>query len=86
MVKSYLQFRNPRLDPWVGKIPGKGNGNLLQNSYLGNPMNRGDWRATVHGVAKELDTTERLNDNIEYITNESLLYSSRNPPQCSVVT
>ena len=29
----------------------------LQYSYLGNPMDRGAWRATVHGVAKEPDTT-----------------------------
>ena len=36
-----------------------GNGNPLQCSCLENPMNRGVWRATVHGVAKELDTTER---------------------------
>ena len=36
---------------------GEGNGNPLQSSYLENPMNRGAWRARVHGVA-ELDTTE----------------------------
>ena len=47
-------------DPWVGKIPGVANGNPLQYSCLGNPMDRGAWRATVHGVAKELDTTEQL--------------------------
>ena len=29
----------------------------FQYSCLGNPMHGGDWRATVHGVAKELDTT-----------------------------
>ena len=34
---------------------GEGNGNLLQYSCLGNPMDRGAWRATVHGVAKQLD-------------------------------
>ena len=28
------------------------NGNLLQYSCLGDPMDRGDWRATVHGVAE----------------------------------
>ena len=39
---------NPRL----GRSPGEGNGNPLQYSYLGNPMDRGDWRATVYGVAK----------------------------------
>ena len=35
-----------------GRFPGEGNGNPLQDSYLGNPMDRGDWQATVHGVAK----------------------------------
>ena len=34
------------------RFPGEGNGNPLQYSYLGNPMDRGAWRATVHGVAK----------------------------------
>ena len=33
-----------------GRPPGVGNGNPLQYSYLGNPMNRGARRATVHGV------------------------------------
>ena len=32
-------------------IPGEGNGNPLQYSCLENPMDRGAWRATVHGVA-----------------------------------
>ena len=35
-----------------GKSPGGGNGNPLQRSCLENPMDRGVWRATVHGVAK----------------------------------
>ena len=43
--------------PGLGRSPGKGNGNPLQHSCLGNPMDRGDWQATVHGVAKESDTT-----------------------------
>ena len=38
---------------WSGKSPGGGNGNPLQYSCLGNPMDRGAWRATVHGVTKE---------------------------------
>ena len=45
--------------PGLGRSPGDRNGNLLQYSCLENPMDRGDWRATVHRV-KELDTTERL--------------------------
>ena len=39
-------------ETWVGKIPGEGHGNPLQYSCLENPMDRGAWRATVHGVAK----------------------------------
>ena len=35
-----------------GKSPGEGNGNPLQYSYLESSMDRGAWRATVHGVAK----------------------------------
>ena len=59
-VKHLLQCRGPEFDPWVGRSPGEGNGNPLQYSCLENPMDRGAWWATVHGVAKELDTTERL--------------------------
>ena len=37
--------------------PGEGNGNPLQYSCLENPLERGAWRATVRGVAKESDMT-----------------------------
>ena len=40
-----------------GRSPGGGNGSLLQYSCLENPMDRGVWRATVHGVSKESETT-----------------------------
>ena len=39
------------------RSPGEGNGNPLQYSCLENSMGRGAWRATSHGIAKELDTT-----------------------------
>ena len=39
-----------------GRSPGEGNGNQLQYSCLGNSMDRGAWQATVHGIAKELNT------------------------------
>ena len=42
--------------PGLGRSPGEGNGNLLQYSCLGNPMNRGVWQTTVRGVTKESDT------------------------------
>ena len=38
--------------PGLGRCPGGGHGNLLQYSCLENPMDRGAWRATVHGVTK----------------------------------
>ena len=45
-----------------GWIPGSGrcprNGNPLQYSFLGNSKDRGAWRATVHRVTKESDTTQ----------------------------
>ena len=40
------------LIPGLGRVPGEGNGNALQCSCLGNPMDRGAWQTTVHGVAK----------------------------------
>ena len=43
--------------PGSGRSPGEGNGNPLQYSCLGNPMNRGALRATVHETTKESDVT-----------------------------
>ena len=46
-----------------GRPLGEGNGNPLQESCLGNPMDRGAWWAVVHEVTKESDTAEQLNDS-----------------------
>ena len=43
---------DPGLIPGLERSPGEGNGNPLQYSGLENPMDRGAWGATVHGVAK----------------------------------
>ena len=43
--------------PGSERVPGGGHDNPLQYSCLENPMDRGAWWATVHGTAKELDTT-----------------------------
>ena len=43
--------------PGQGRSPGEGNGNSLQYSCLGNPVDRGAWRATDYGGHKELETT-----------------------------
>ena len=45
--------------PGSGRSPGEGNGNPLQYSCLENPIDRGPWWATVHGVAK---SQTRLSD------------------------
>ena len=63
---------NAGLTPGLGRTLGEGNGNPLQYSCLGNPMDRGAWRATIHGVAKESDTTQRLNNSPPGITLELL--------------
>ena len=44
------------LTPGMRRYPGEGNGNLFQYSFLGNPIDRGAWQATVHGAVKESDT------------------------------
>ena len=45
------------LIPGLGRSSGEGNGNSLNYSCLEYPMDRGAWRATVHGVVKESDMT-----------------------------
>ena len=46
--------RDAGLIPGLGRYSGGGHGNPLQYSRLEDPMDRGEWRATVHGVAKSL--------------------------------
>ena len=46
--------------PELGKFPGEGNGNPFQYSCLGNPMDRGAWRATAHGVAQSQTQLKQL--------------------------
>ena len=56
MVKNLLansgDARDAGLIPESGKFPGVGNGNLLQYSCLENPMDRGAWQATGHGIER----------------------------------
>ena len=53
--------------PGSGRPSGEGNGNSLQYSCLGNPMNRGAWWSTVYGGCKESDTTEECTMIIYYV-------------------
>ena len=73
LIKNFLggsMVQNPPVNAGdAGWIPGSrrsprvGNGNPLQYSCLGNPMDRGAWGATVHGVPKESDMIQQLNNN-----------------------
>ena len=60
VIKNQPAVWETWFDPWSGRFPGGRNGNPLQYSCLGNPMDRGAWRASPWG-RKESDTTERLN-------------------------
>ena len=55
--------------PGLGRSPGERNGNRLQHSCLGNPMDRITWRATVHEVTKESDMIQQLNNNNNTLIN-----------------
>ena len=50
--KPLYQCRRHEFDCGSGGSPGEGNGNPLQYPCLGNPMHRGAWWVTVHGIAK----------------------------------
>ena len=61
------RHRRPQFDPWVGNIPGEGNGNPFQYSCPEHTMDRGAWQDTVHGAA-ESDMTEQLSTHIDNTT------------------
>ena len=50
--ESACNAGDPGSIPESGKSPGERNGNPFQYSCLENPMDRGTWQATVHGVTK----------------------------------
>ena len=61
MVKNlHVNARDVGSIPGLGRFPGGGNGNPLQYSCLENPMDRGDWQATVHGVTKSPTLLKQL--------------------------
>ena len=50
--------------PGSGRSPKEGNGSPLQHSGLENPMDRGAWQATVHGIAKSQTQLKQLNRHV----------------------
>ena len=51
-------------NPGLGRSPGGENGEPLQYSDLGNPMDRGAWQATVHGITKNPIGLKHLSTNL----------------------
>ena len=55
--------------PGLGRSSGQGNGHPLQCSCLENPMDRGAWRATVHGVTKSWILNKHTRTIVEFKAN-----------------
>ena len=55
----------------------EGNGNPLKYPCLGNPMDRGAWRATIHGVTRESDTIWQLNINSILMYNKNKMSAQK---------
>ena len=73
---------DPGLIPGSGRFPGEGNGNPLQHSCLGNPMQAGTWWATIHGVAK---SQTRLSD-FTFFPNLGLVRCFMSNSNCCFLT
>ena len=69
--------------PGLGGFPGGGNGYPLQYSSLENPMDRGSWWATVHGVA-ESDMTEQQSRNSGVHVFFSIMFFSGYMPNSGI--
>ena len=60
----------------LGRSPEEGNGDPLQHSCLGNPMNRGAWKATVHGVTRVRHDLATKQQTLYYTESAALLGSN----------
>ena len=74
--ESACNAGNLGLIPGSGRSPGEGNGNPLQYSCLENSMDRGTWRATVHGVAKSPTRLKQLSTHVK-CNREPLFFIKR---------
>ena len=67
------------LIPGLGRSPGEGNGNPFQYCCLGNPVDRGTWWATVHGVTRVggYHTAVNINNWIKYMSKMQCLEKNK---------
>ena len=76
---------NPGSVPGLGRPPGEENGKPLEYSGLENPMDRGAWRATVHGIAKSGTRPSDFTFPFTYAVKECsncILVFLKDPPRC----
>ena len=66
-------IRDTGLIPGSGRSPGKGHGNTFQYSCLENPMDKGDFQATVHNVSKSRTQLKRLSTNTRNLIKSILV-------------
>ena len=85
MVKNlHANAGKVSLIPGLGRSPGEGNDNPLQYSCLENPMDRGAWQATVHGVTRVgYDLVTRSMYNINSLLILKYLEKERNYDACN---
>ena len=76
-IRIHLPVRRRGFHPWAGRSCEEGNGNPLQYSCLENPMERGAWWATVHGVTK---SRTQLSNWVH--THTSYMHFSSQQPFC----
>ena len=74
-------IRDVRLIPRSRRSSGGGHGNPLQYSWLENPMDRGGWCTTVHGLTKSQTRLKWLNTNTQLVSNSFCAASPLHVPQ-----
>ena len=77
--ESACSVRDLCLIPELGRSSREGNDHPLQYSYLGNSMDRGTWRATVHRVTKSRTRLKWLNTHIHPACGILSLHQGRIP-------
>ena len=71
---SVTDMKNTGSTSGSGRSPGKGNGNPLQYFCLENPMDRGVWQVTVHGVPRSQTSLKCIASHMQYINSSDLFY------------